>query len=131
MIRNFESGATRDTSKGKFEYYGFRHPLCEHSFAGYMHHHRKQADGSFRDADNWWKGWDKEISLKCMARHFEDLTALHAGYCVYKERVGDAEYTHILKPNEQPFPNWRKVTEEESCNAIRFNADAYKLDLLK
>lgn len=129
-MRKFDSGGTRDTSKGKFEYYGFRHPLCEHSFAGYMHEHRLQTDGSFRDANNWWLGWDKEISLKSMVRHVEDLTALHAGFRVFKERVGDEERTHILKKNDKPDPTWREVFEEETCNAIRFNTDAYKLDLL-
>ena len=132
MLRTFgDSGANRDTGKGKFDFYGFRHPLCEHSFGAYMHGHRLLPDGSFRDANNWWGGWDKEVSLKSMDRHCEDLKALHAGFRVFKERDGDAEHTHILQKDETPEPSWREVTEEESCNAIRFNADAYKLQVIQ
>lgn len=130
-MRRFSSGAQRDTGNGKFEYYGFRHPLCEHSFASFMHEHRLMPDGTFRDSNNWWAGWDKDISLKSLARHFEDLTALRAGFCVYKSRVAGSEHTYILKKGERPGADWRMVTEEETCNAIRFNADAYKLQLLK
>lgn len=131
MIRTFNSGATRDTSKGKFEFRGFRHPLCEHSFGAYMHHHRKQADGSFRDSDNWWKGWDRQISLESLIRHTLDLEALHAGFAVYKERDGDAENTYYLHKNQIGDSSWRSVDEEECCNAIRFGSQAYLLEVLK
>lgn len=131
MLRTFEGGGTRDTSNGKFDYYGFRHPMCEHSFASYMHSHREQSDGSLRDADNWWLGWDREISLKSLVRHVKDLEALHAGLRVFKHRVGDAEYTHYIWKHETPDPEWREVFEEECCNAIEFGGQAYKLEVLK
>lgn len=131
MIRIFKDGGTRDTSNGKFAYYGFRHPLVEHSYGAYMHRHRKMPDGSLRDPDNWWKGWDKTTSLDCMVRHVVDLEALHAGLRVFKERVGNEERTHFLFPHEKPIKGWREIDEEECCNAIRFNSHAYLLEDLK
>ena len=85
-IRKFESGGLRDSSEGKLNYYGFRHPLLEQSFAKYMHEHRKMTDGTLRDANNWWKGWDKEVSLQSLVRHVEDLQAINAGYVVIEIR---------------------------------------------
>ena len=36
-MRTFKGNATRDTNKGKkISYFGFRHPLVEHSFGKYM-----------------------------------------------------------------------------------------------
>ena len=46
VTRNFDTGATRDTSSGKLEYFGFMHPLCDFSYANYMNQHRKMADGA-------------------------------------------------------------------------------------
>jgi hypothetical protein len=130
--RVFESGGIRDSGNHKHDPYGFRNPLLEHSFYKYMYQHRKLKDGSMREPNNWWKGWDREISLKSMARHVEDLKCLHAGYFVYKEVLEDGEKTHVLITPIKELPdNWHKVTEEECCNAIDFNSNAYKLEVLK
>ena len=136
-IRIFESGGLRDSSEGKFNYYGFRHPLLEQSFAEYMHEHRKMSDGTLRDANNWWKGWDKEVSLQSLVRHIEDLQALKAGYVVIEIRNqnGVKKVYHDLSTNEpytvEKNDEVKIITEEECCNAIRFNAEAYKLQILK
>jgi len=135
--RVFEGGAMRDTDDQKLSYYGFRHPLLEQSFAKYMHEHRKMADGTLRDANNWWKGWDKEISLQSMVRHLEDLQAIHAGYVVLEIRnsTGVHKVYHDLSKNEpyivEEDDDVKVVTAEECTNAIRFNAEAYKLQILK
>lgn len=134
--RTFESGATRDVSLGKIHYYGFQHPLCDYSFGRYMNVHRKQKDGTLREPDNWWGGWDKKISLDSMARHVEDLKLIHAGYYVYKLRYEDLETGGIAEETivkTEPVENelLELVTEDDACNAIRFNADAYKLEVLK
>ena len=130
-MRTFENGGTRDTADGKFEFRGFRHPLCEHSFGAYMHHHRLQADGTFRDSDNWWHGWDKKVSLESLLRHTLDLEALHADLDVYKERDEYGEHTHYVSCGAPVPENWRQVDEEECCNAIRFGTQAYLLQVLK
>ena len=138
--RTFDSGAIRDISEGKLEYFGFREPLVEQSFAKYMHQHRKMADGSLRDSNNWWKGWDEKISLQSMVRHVEDLQAIKAGYVVFEIR--DASGVHreyvrgIIKANDRVKEykelgiefSW--VTEEDALNAIKFNCNAMMLQHL-
>lgn len=141
MIRIFKGGGLRDTSDGKLEYFGFRHPLLEQSFAKYMHEHRKMSDGSLRDSNNWWKGWDSIISLQSLVRHVEDLQAIKAGYVVFeiRDEMGvHKEYINGIELANDKVKDWRKmkvdfkwITEEECCNAIRFNADAYKLQIIQ
>jgi len=136
-IRKFKTGGLRDSGEGKLNYYGFRHPLLEQSFAKYMHEHRKMIDGTLRDANNWWKGWDKEVSLQSLVRHVEDLQAIDAGYEVIEVRRNGIE-KHYVRPelctdflNSIPEDVPVKVVNaEECCNAIRFNAEAYKLQIL-
>lgn len=136
-IRKFESGATRDSAEGKLDYFGFRHPLIEQSFAKYMHGHRKLPDGSLRDANNWWKGWDSMISLQSMVRHLEDLQALHAGLVVLEIRSKqgvDKVYYDLSKniPYKPKKDETVKIINKEEClNAIKFNCNAYLLDYLK
>ena len=142
MIRIFKGGGLRDTSDGKLEYYGFRHPLLEQSFAKYMHEHRKMSDGSLRNSNNWWKGWDKEVSLQSLVRHLEDLQAITAGYDVVEIRDSKGVRKEYLKTTDVGELNIssvstehgavvKQITSEECCNAIRFNADAYKLQIIK
>ena len=135
--RIFNSGALRDVGEGKYDYYGFRHPLLEQSYAKYMHKHRQMPDGTLRDANNWWKGWDTDVSLQSMVRHVEDLQALHAGLVVIEIRGKDGirKVYHDLSNNE-PYQigkdeKFHVVTKEEALNAIRFNTQAYLLQLYK
>lgn len=79
-VRQFESGATRDTEEGKLDYEGFLSPIALGRFAQYMHKHRVQSDGSLRDSDNWQKGIPLDAYMKSMWRHFHDVWTLHRGY---------------------------------------------------
>jgi hypothetical protein len=72
-MRNFESGATRDSEEDKLDYEGFLSPLVLRRYAQYMHTHRKQADGSLRDSDNWQKGIPPKVYMKSLIRHTFDL----------------------------------------------------------
>jgi hypothetical protein len=132
-IRQFESGATRDTASGKIEYHGFRHPLLEHSFGEYMNKHRIQSNGELRDSNNWWKGWDKEISLQSLCRHLADLEAIHAGYDVYKLKVDGVEKTEYVNKGFMPngFGKHEFVSLDDCINAIKFNCNAYLLEHMK
>ncbi len=76
-VRLFETGATRDTDQGKLDYEAFLSPLVLKRFAEYMHQHRKQADGTLRDGDNWQKGIPIPQYVKSMWRHFFDVWSLH------------------------------------------------------
>lgn len=135
-MRNFSSGATRSNADGKLEYFGFLHPLVDQSFCRYMNKHRVQEDGKLRDSNNWWKGWDRSISLQSLVRHIEDLKAINAGYQVVKVRNKDGETTHYCRCVEDLISSVGKgdvfetISEEECINAAKFNLNAYMLELL-
>lgn len=78
-MRNFETGATRNSDEEKYDYEGFLSPLVLERFAQYMHKHRKQADGKMRDSDNWQKGIPQESYMKSGWRHFFDWWKQHRG----------------------------------------------------
>ena len=88
MIRQFDTGATRDTDEGKFDYEGFLSPLALEAFAAYMHEHRKQSDGKLRDSDNWQKGIPRAAYMKSLFRHFMTVWKLYRGYSVKPEKIG-------------------------------------------
>ena len=48
-MREFESGATRDTDDGKLSYAKCLSPAVLRRYLEYMDEHRKQADGQMRD----------------------------------------------------------------------------------
>ena len=78
-IRKFETGATRDTDNGKFDYEGFLSPAVIRRYAQFMHFHRKQRDGSLRSSDNWQKGIDKDVYMKSLLRHVMDAWLVNRG----------------------------------------------------
>lgn len=78
-LREFESGATRDTDTGKLDYEGFLSPAVLECYAQYMHKHRVQTDGSLRASDNWQKGMPFEVYMKSLWRHFKDVWSEHRG----------------------------------------------------
>lgn len=77
QIRQFASGATRDTDNGKLDFEGFLSPLVVRRYGEYMHGHRKLPDGSLRDSDNWQRGIPRPVYVKSLWRHFWDVWALH------------------------------------------------------
>lgn len=76
-VRMFDSGATRDTDDGKYEYSKFLSPKVLRRFAEYMHRHRIQPDGNLRDGDNWKKGIPEDAYMASGFRHFMDWWAEH------------------------------------------------------
>lgn len=112
-MRKFETGATRDTTEGKYDYEGFFSPIVIERFAKYMHKHRKQADGSLRDSDNWQKGIPKDAYIKSTWRHFMDLWFLHRGHKRYDTKDG------------------HEITKEEALCAILFNVQGYLFEILR
>lgn len=79
-MREFKTGATRDSEEGKLDYEGFLSPLVLQRFALYMNQHRLQADGQQRASDNWQKGIPKEAYMKSAWRHFMDWWLHHRGH---------------------------------------------------
>jgi len=142
MLRKFKGDAIRDTNEGKISYFGFRHPLVEHSFGKYMLKHQICSDGSKREANNWWDGWSEDISIDSLVRHVEDLQAIQAGYTVVKIRHDGKETTELIKPvvkGDLTFSHIStpkgaivtEVTKEDCYNAARFNCGAGLLEHLK
>lgn len=105
-LRKFATGATRDTAEGKFDYEGFLVPEVLEAFGEYMHKHRKQTDGSFRDSDNWQKGIPRRVYIKSAWRHFLQLWKLHRG------REARDEKGNV-------------VTITDACCALMFNVMGY------
>lgn len=69
-IREYKSGATRDTDEGKLDFEGFLSPLVLERYAQYMNENRVQKDGGLRDSDNWQKGIPFNDYVKSGWRHF-------------------------------------------------------------
>lgn len=89
-MRKFETGATRDTDDGKFQYDKFLSPVVLHEFAEYMHRKRIQTDGEPRPGDNWQKGIPLDVYFESLTRHFMDLWLYHRGAEKYmKENLED------------------------------------------
>lgn len=78
-IRQFDTGATRNTEAGKLDFEGFLSPLVLKRYAEYMDSHRKMPDGSLRDSDNWQRGIPLSVYIKSAWRHFFDLWREHRG----------------------------------------------------
>lgn len=100
-VRTFETGATRDTDDGKFEYAGFLDPHVLRRFAAYMHEHRIQSDGTLRSSSNWKKGIPMDAYMQSGFRHFMDWWTSH------EDRYMDAEFV------------------EEALCALMFNVMGY------
>ena len=108
IMRQFETGATRDSDEAKHDPEGFNAPLVELRFCEYMTKHRQQADGQLRMSDNWQKGIPLDAYMKSMWRHLLDVWLHHRGY------------SHLAK---EPL--------EEALCALRFNVNGYLLETLK
>lgn len=132
-MREFETGATRDTDNGKLDFEGFFSPLALFEVAKYLHRHRVQADGTYRDSDNWQKGMDLNVYAKSEWRHHFAFWAIHRGLIVYEERKPDGEVeTHLLtEETEHKNPGWKRVTIIDALCGIVFNSLGYLHEYLK
>lgn len=111
QIRTFDTGATRDTAKGKLSYVRALSPIVLQRYVQYLDAHRKQPDGSLRDFDNWKKGIPEETYLDGLGRHFVAAWLLAQGFL-----AGD---------------NHGLVTLEDTLCAIIFGASGWLHELLK
>lgn len=88
-IRKFNTGATRDTDRDKLDYHGFLSPIVLKRYAEYLHKHRIQSDGNYRESDNWKRGIPLDTYIKSGLRHFIDWWLEHDGY-ESREGIEDA-----------------------------------------
>jgi len=110
-MREFETGATRDSEEGKLDYEGFLSPRVVKRYAEYLHEHRLQADGKMRDSDNWQKGIPMSVYMKSGWRHFMEWWGL---------------YRRVLEGRTVPIKEY-----EEAICALMFNAMGFLHELLK
>jgi hypothetical protein len=113
-MREFESGAIRDTAVGKPDYEGYLSPLVLKRFGEYMLKHQQLPDGSTRGSDNWQAGIPLNDYMKSGFRHFMEWWLSHRE-C---EAVDEEEalcalmfnvmgYLHeVLKVKEEPLPQF-------------------------
>ena len=107
-VRQFDTGATRDTDTDKYDYEGFLSPIVLRRYAAYMHENRVQADGQVRDSDNWQKGIPKAAYMKSMWRHFMGVW-------------NDHRTNHIIS----------REAQQDSLCALMFNVMGYLYEELK
>lgn len=79
-MRTFDTGATRDTAKGKPNYEAYLSPLVIERFGEYMLQHQVQADGTEREGDNWQRGIALNVYMDSMWRHFLDVWSIHRNW---------------------------------------------------
>ena len=108
-IRQFDTGATRDTAEGKLEPWGFGSALVDLAYAEYMHENRIQSDGSLRASDNWKKGIPRDAYWHSLSRHIQDLRLIIEGF---PEKAREQDIVKVL------------------C-AIKFNVDGLLYETLK
>lgn len=113
-VRTFETGATRDTDEGKYDYEGFLSPIVLQRYAQYMHKHRKQSDGTLRASDNWQKGIPREQYMKSLFRHVIDLWRHH------RRNIDQPDFEQA----------WRASIEDLLC-AVMFNVMGYLHEYLR
>ncbi len=109
--RTFETGATRDTDEGKYDYEAFLSPLVIERYGKYMHKCRTQSDGTLRAGDNWQLGMPFTAFIKSGFRHFIDWWLWHRS-----------------KPEHQ-IETFDKL--EDTLCALLFNVSGYLHERLK
>lgn len=107
-MREFDSGANRDSEEGKLDYEACMSPIVIRRYAQYLNEHNTQKDGERRAEDNWQKGMPKGVYIKSLFRHFMDLWLHHRHY-----------------------PNKARHSAESALCAIIFNASGYLYEILR
>jgi hypothetical protein len=131
VLRQFSSGATRDTAAGKHDYDGFLSPLVLEAFGTYMDFNRLLPTGATRDSDNWQKGIPLPVYVKSGWRHFIDWWRHHRGYTTHEGLVwaicgllfNANGYLHeYLKAHPDALRDAREAAEERRKHDPRFSS---------
>lgn len=114
-IREFDSGAYRDTDATKLDYEACLSPIVLTRYAQYIAKKRKVPiwkETGVRPDDNWQKGIPKDSYMKSKARHFVNTWTIHRGFPAFDEKGN-------------------KVDLEEALCADLFNTQGYLFEILK
>jgi len=74
IMREFPSGAKRDTDEGKVNYIKSFSPLVLQAYGEFMLKHNSQRDGEKREEDNWKKGFGTQSFMESKMRHIIEGT---------------------------------------------------------
>ena len=123
QYRTFDTGATRDTATGKFEYAGYLSPYFINEFARYMNKHQQMPDGTRRACDNWQKGMPLDVYVQSAFRHFFDFWSISRGIEVIDEKGKPVELSEAVMGlvfNLQGY--WHEVAKEAQEETIKRSA---------
>lgn len=95
-IRQFSTGANRDTSEGKYEYWGFLSSLALRTYAEYMHKHRRLPNGELRESNNWKKGMPFDVLIHSLSRHTQNVHELWEEGKAYDQAGHSVEWKDAL-----------------------------------
>lgn len=87
-MRKLGQGALRNLSDNKYAYERFFDPEVLHTYAAYMHKHRRIKGGAVREPDNWKLGITESAWIDSLIRHTMDLWRLKHGYTVIDPDTG-------------------------------------------
>lgn len=110
-IRQFDTGATRDTDVNKPSYIKALSPIVLQNYVEYLGRHRLQSDGNLRNWDNWKNGIPQDVYLDGLGRHEMAVWLLCHGF--------PASDNHGL------------VTLKDSLCGVIFNAQGMLHEILK
>jgi len=114
-IRQFDSGAYRDSDDNKLDFEACFSPLVLQRYAEYIRSKRKVPiwkDNGVRPDDNWQKGISRDSYIKSKARHFISTWLIHRGFPAFDNKGN-------------------KVNLEETLCAELFNTMGYLFEILK
>jgi hypothetical protein len=118
-VRQFASGATRDTDQNKLNYRGFENPFVTKRFAEFMHKNRRQSNGELRAADNWQKGIPREAYMESLERHVNEVKEMHEAEA---GRSPESWGVPVLADRELLL---------DTLSAVIFNAQGMMLEIMK
>lgn len=113
VIRQFESGATRNVDHNRIDPEAFIDPAVLLRYSEYMNRNRVQADGSVREGDNWQKGIPYDAYAKSLNRHHLDFWLRHRGHETHDSQVDNlcaiifnsmGYLSELLKKEKTPHP---------------------------
>lgn len=110
-MREFNGGATRDTSEDKLSYVKALSPIVLKEYVAYLGKHRTCPDGSVREWNNWKKGIPKDVYLDSLGRHFWDVWLITEGFTA--------------------IDNHGEVDIKDALCGVLFNAQGILYELLK
>lgn len=80
IMREFDSGAKRDSDVGKINYLKALSPLVLQAYGEFMRKNNSQRDGEKREEDNWKKGMSKQSYMESKFRHFVTTWKIYDGF---------------------------------------------------